>query len=178
VASVNAVRAAAGGDPWAQKGQLVLHGRGVDHPFHIHQNPFWLLRIDVPDEDGNYVNILPEPIWSDTVSIPRNGGRVVFRSRFVDFQGEWVDHCHILLHEDNGMMQRLQVVGDPVEADYEPSQAVADTAAAVDEVNALYPQPTTAESWERSLLFVDQNDTGQVYPGAGFKVVVPTPPTA
>jgi hypothetical protein len=25
---------------------------------------------------------------------------------------------------------------------------------------------------------VDQNDTGQVYPGAGFKVVVPTPPTA
>lgn len=177
VAQVNASRAAAGGDPWAQKGQLTLHGRGVDHPFHIHQNPFWLMRIDVPDENGDYVNVLPEPIWADTVAVPRNGGRAVFRSRFVDFHGEYVDHCHILLHEDNGMMQRLQVLQDAVEVNYQASEAVTSNDAAIDEVNALYPQPTPAESWERSLLFVDVNDTGQVYPGTGFVVDVPEPPT-
>ena len=45
----------------------------------------------------------------DTVSIPR-GGRVVFRSRFADYTGMWVNHCHILMHEDHGMMQAVAVV--------------------------------------------------------------------
>ncbi len=177
VAQVNAARSAAGGDPWAQRGQLQLHGRGVDHPFHIHQNPFWVTRIDVPDVNGDYVNILSDPMWADTISVPRNGGRVVFRSRFVDFEGEWVNHCHILLHEDNGMMQRLQVITDPAAADYQPGRAVTSADATVADVNALYPQPTLAESWERSLLFVDQNNTGQVFPGPEFVVMVPEPPT-
>jgi FtsP/CotA-like multicopper oxidase with cupredoxin domain len=177
VAAVNAARSAAGGDAWAQKGQLQLHSRGVDHPFHIHQNPFWLTRIDVPDENGDYVNILPEPIWSDTVSVPRNGGRVVFRSRFVDYQGEWVNHCHILLHEDNGMMQRLQVLPDPAGSDYQPHAAAVSTETPVAEVDALFGKPSAAESWAQSLLFVDQNNTGQVFPGEGFVVKVPEPPT-
>jgi len=32
------------------------------------------------------------------------------RSRFVDYTGEYVLHCHILIHEDRGMMQLIQVV--------------------------------------------------------------------
>jgi len=36
-------------------------GRAVDHPFHIHQNPCWVMRIDVPAADGTLHNILEEP---------------------------------------------------------------------------------------------------------------------
>jgi FtsP/CotA-like multicopper oxidase with cupredoxin domain len=34
------------------------------------------------------------------------------RSRFVDFTGQYVIHCHILIHEDRGMMQLVEVVTD------------------------------------------------------------------
>ena len=34
------------------------------------------------------------------------------RSRFVDFTGAYVLHCHILIHEDRGMMQLIEVVSD------------------------------------------------------------------
>ncbi len=34
------------------------------------------------------------------------------RSRFVDFTGQYVLHCHILVHEDRGMMQLIEVVSD------------------------------------------------------------------
>ena len=37
----------------------------------------WVTRIEVPDEQGRLHNLLEEPQWMDTVSIPRNGGRVV-----------------------------------------------------------------------------------------------------
>ena len=32
------------------------------------------------------------------------------RTRFVDFTGKYVLHCHILIHEDRGMMQLIEVV--------------------------------------------------------------------
>mgnify|MGYP006260028491 CR=1 FL=1 len=38
----------------------------------------------------------------------------MIRNRFADFDGEYVVHCHILIHEDQGMMRKL-IVGD---ADY------------------------------------------------------------
>ncbi|CAN5791973.1 hypothetical protein BH23CHL8_BH23CHL8_26760 [soil metagenome] len=174
---VNRRRRAVPGDPWTKPGQLSITTRSVDHPFHIHQNPFWITRIEVPDENGDLVNILPEPRWSDIVALPRNGGRVVFRSRFVDFEGEFVNHCHILLHEDNGMMQRVAVVGDPAEANYEPRPGVASASAAGTEVDSLYGKPSPAESWTQSLFFVDGNATGYVHPGAAFNVAPPVPPT-
>lgn len=45
-----------------------------------------------------------------TVTIP---GYFKMRSRFVDFTGQYVVHCHILAHEDRGMMQLVQVVEKP-----------------------------------------------------------------
>jgi FtsP/CotA-like multicopper oxidase with cupredoxin domain len=42
-----------------------------------------------------------------TVTIP---GYFRMRSRFVDFTGQYVMHCHILAHEDRGMMQLVQVL--------------------------------------------------------------------
>ena len=47
----------------------------------------------------------------DVVVIPKNGGEVVVRHRFEDFTGHFVFHCHILGHEDAGMMQTVQVLG-------------------------------------------------------------------
>lgn len=41
------------------------------------------------------------------VTIP---GYFKMRSRFVDFTGQFVLHCHILIHEDRGMMQLIEVV--------------------------------------------------------------------
>jgi hypothetical protein len=32
------------------------------------------------------------------------------RIRFADFSGQYVLHCHILIHEDRGMMQLIQFV--------------------------------------------------------------------
>ncbi|MDQ3418182.1 MAG: multicopper oxidase domain-containing protein, partial [Acidobacteriota bacterium] len=51
------------------------------------------MRIEIPDEQGRPHNILDEPKWMDTVWMPRNGGRVVFRTRFADYTGRWVHHC-------------------------------------------------------------------------------------
>ena len=44
-----------------------------------------------------------------TLTIP---GYFKMRSRFVDFTGTYVLHCHILIHEDRGMMQLVEVVPD------------------------------------------------------------------
>jgi len=42
-----------------------------------------------------------------TVTIP---GHFTMHSRFADFTGEYVLHCHILAHEDRGMMELVEVV--------------------------------------------------------------------
>jgi FtsP/CotA-like multicopper oxidase with cupredoxin domain len=71
-----------------------------DHVFHIHTNPF-----QVTHFNGRPV----EPVWLDTVILPANGGSMTFRSRFEDFTGKYVQHCHMLNHEDLGMMQVIEV---------------------------------------------------------------------
>ena len=38
-------------------------------------------------------------------------GKVVIRNHFQDFKGWFVFHCHILGHEDDWMMQSIQVLG-------------------------------------------------------------------
>ena len=84
-----------------------------DHPFHIHQNPFLVTHINGEP--------LPVPEWRDTILVPAaiggNGnineatfGTVTFRTRFdPNLPGMFVMHCHILTHEDVGMMQALEV---------------------------------------------------------------------
>ena len=37
-------------------------------------------------------------------------GHFKLRTKFVDFTGQYVLHCHILTHEDRGMMELIQVV--------------------------------------------------------------------
>jgi FtsP/CotA-like multicopper oxidase with cupredoxin domain len=89
------------------------------HPFHIHVNPFQVLEIFDPNASTQVV-LQPPYIWRDTIAIPASKtvgtkltpGYVKIRSRFVDFPGTFVLHCHILDHEDRGMMQEVQIL-DP-----------------------------------------------------------------
>lgn len=139
-------------------------GEVIDHPFHIHINPFQIVEFFDPNEvlmpSGimKYIfyqgpaptNLQPgqcaldidkpdswkpcgtsppgSPIWWDVFAIP--SARAVYvptggasptgvvhvpgyfkmRSRFVDFTGQYVIHCHILAHEDRGMMTVVDVV--------------------------------------------------------------------
>jgi FtsP/CotA-like multicopper oxidase with cupredoxin domain len=71
------------------------------HPIHIHVNPFQVVSVNgEPSGDNHY---------RDSVMLPPFG-RIVLRHRFLDFTGKFVMHCHILFHEDHGMMQLLEVV--------------------------------------------------------------------
>jgi len=74
-----------------------------DHVFHIHTNDMLLTKING--------EALEEPIWLDTAILPRNGS-ITFRSRFLDFAGKFMLHCHMMNHEDLGMMQVVEVYAD------------------------------------------------------------------
>ena len=73
---------------------------GMDHPFHLHGFQFQVL-----ERNGK-----PEPYlsWKDAVNVRRQE-TVRFVVRFDDFPGKWMFHCHILNHEDQGMMGILEV---------------------------------------------------------------------
>ena len=91
---------------------------GIAHPFHIHVNPFQVVEIFDPAKMTQPQKLSPPFVWWDTFAIPagvsRNGnlipGYFKMRTRFVDYTGLYVQHCHILAHEDRGMMQLLEVV--------------------------------------------------------------------
>ncbi|HET7218597.1 MAG TPA: multicopper oxidase domain-containing protein [Vicinamibacterales bacterium] len=157
---------------FARDPEFQITTKGADHPFHVHVNPCWVTRIDVPDEHGRLHNILTAPQWMDTVSIPR-GGRVVFRSRFADYVGMWVNHCHILMHEDHGMMQAVASVAQAKDANYRPRTRVASHAMPAEDVDAIYPRAGLELMYRQNLSFVDSSpDFGQVFPG--FPLDVPT----
>lgn len=73
---------------------------GMDHPFHLHGFRFQVLSRDgVPE---------PFPSWKDSVNVPKHQ-TVRFVVKFDDYPGKWMFHCHILTHEDAGMMGVLEV---------------------------------------------------------------------
>jgi FtsP/CotA-like multicopper oxidase with cupredoxin domain len=99
------------------------------HPFHIHQNDFIVLEINglpVEDIDQNYL----ARVLADTVALPPsyapgsvtpqnpygtpqlNGipSEVKILMEFEDYPGAYVNHCHILFHEDAGMMGVVRVI--------------------------------------------------------------------
>jgi suppressor of ftsI len=82
------------------------------HPFHIHVNDF------VVTERGKWNPSTGEILdrkrqnprrSQDTASVPPNE-YMVFRTKFADFTGRSVYHCHILPHEDLGMMGAFDIV--------------------------------------------------------------------
>ena len=73
----------------------------MDHPFHLHVWPMQVLSIAGVTIDA--------PTWQNVVNVPA-GGSTVVRIAFEAHTGRTVYHCHILDHEDNGMMGVIEVV--------------------------------------------------------------------
>ncbi|MBW4561832.1 MAG: multicopper oxidase domain-containing protein [Mojavia pulchra JT2-VF2] len=106
------------------------------HPFHIHQNDFTVLSINgisVDDIDGTYLarvlsdTIALPPAYIDGTATPENpygtpfniqtddpakgkASEVKILMKFEDFPGSYVNHCHILFHEDAGMMMVVRPI--------------------------------------------------------------------
>jgi FtsP/CotA-like multicopper oxidase with cupredoxin domain len=88
----------------------IIENRSMElHNFHIHQLHFQLV-----DWNGVAVN---EPFTRDTINVPYYNGhtlaypsvRVRMDFRDPNIVGLFVYHCHVLDHEDNGMMGRIRV---------------------------------------------------------------------
>lgn len=101
-------------DEWQLKAYI------ASHPYHIHVNPFevlehpWMTGEDVPRDESGKVRT----IWRDTIIVPDGSQPAVgtdamvrVRSRYERYIGRFVLHCHILDHEDQGMMQLVEIVG-------------------------------------------------------------------
>ena len=79
----------------------IANTSSMDHPFHLHVWPFQVLSAADHDPAG-------PPDWRDVVNVPSNGA-VTVRIAFEDFSGASVYHCHVLDHEDQGMMGVVEV---------------------------------------------------------------------
>lgn len=82
-------------DQWRIKGGM------QGHPYHIHINPFQVWNFNGRDLD--------KPMWKDVAYIKDTVDGAYLRSRYVNFVGDFVLHCHILDHEDQGMMQFIRI---------------------------------------------------------------------
>ena len=83
---------------------------GENHEFHLHQVHFLLVAVDgvpVPPSQQQYYDTIQVPFWSGTGPYPSVTVRADFRGPDI---GDFVYHCHILGHEDNGMMAIIRVL--------------------------------------------------------------------
>lgn len=74
---------------------------GMIHPFHIHGTQFKILSRDGKEPSEN------ERGWKDSLSI-QPGEKVKIAIQF-KHKGVYMFHCHILEHEDNGMMGQILI---------------------------------------------------------------------
>lgn len=87
-----------------------LASKRGSHPFHIHVNPFQVIsvaRVDGGKVDQQYMDLIGT--WKDTLLVIPNH-KIEIATRYQRYIGEYVLHCHILEHEDQGMMQNVKVV--------------------------------------------------------------------
>jgi FtsP/CotA-like multicopper oxidase with cupredoxin domain len=113
----------------------LLTAQGEPHIFHIHVNPFEVVDVTTTTANGQQVSIFnPDGtcrtdivrwdgqklsnqycgmhhVFRDTVFV-ENGYQVLIRTRYDRYIGEYVLHCHILDHEDAGMMLNVSIVPD------------------------------------------------------------------
>lgn len=103
----------------------ILNLSGQMHPIHLHLVQFQILRRETYDAGGfdpatgeadppvKWTATLPVPPeeagWKDTVRVNPNEMAVV-AARFADYSGRYVYHCHLLEHEDAGMMRPFVVM--------------------------------------------------------------------
>ncbi len=115
------------------------------HPFHIHDVEFHILTINGAAPPAEQAG------WKDVVLV-KGGETVRFIAKFDDYADSthpFMYHCHIALHEDEGMMGQFVVTDDaaPNEVKELPSTGF-----------TLYPNPAT------NRLYIRMDNTGtQVY---------------
>lgn len=81
-----------------------------NHEFHLHQIHFLVEARDgvpVPPDQRQMLDMIEVPYWSGSGPYPSVTLRLDFRGSDV---GDFVYHCHILGHEDNGMMAIVRVL--------------------------------------------------------------------
>jgi blue copper oxidase len=103
----------------------------VWHPFHIHDVEFWLLERNGQPVPAN------EQGWKDVVLVP-SMGTVKFITTFSDFANKdvpYMYHCHILVHEDEGMMGQFIVEDQSISSQDIDNEQVAN----------IFPNPISSE---------------------------------
>jgi FtsP/CotA-like multicopper oxidase with cupredoxin domain len=88
-----------------------------NHEFHMHQIHFKVLSQDnfkengaqpAPAIDGQFLDMIEVPFWTGQKGVPVPQVELLMDFRGMDI-GTFVYHCHILSHEDLGMMATIQV---------------------------------------------------------------------
>mmetsp|Transcript_65892 Transcript_65892/g.190086 ORF Transcript_65892/g.190086 Transcript_65892/m.190086 type:complete len:631 (-) Transcript_65892:210-2102(-) len=106
---------------------------GVDmHPAHMHIIPYQIMHIS----DSEYYQ---PGDWHDTIS-PAAAHEVTVRLNLDTFTGMMIMHCHILEHEDNGMMGWFKTVG--VEGTHYPGNEKLDPTC----YNGDFPGPVSSRT--------------------------------
>jgi FtsP/CotA-like multicopper oxidase with cupredoxin domain len=101
----------------------------VGHPFHIHDVQFYLV-----DRNGN--NPIPQEQGRKDVVYLQTGDSILFVTKFEDFADSitpYMFHCHVLMHEDAGMMGQFLVV---------PPEYVGINQLKLSKTLNIYPNPT------------------------------------
>ncbi len=91
--------------------EWTIENRALEsHEFHIHQIHFLLMAengVPVSPERQQMLDTVDVPFWSGSGPYPSVTLRLDFRGRDI---GDFVYHCHILEHEDHGMMAIIRVL--------------------------------------------------------------------
>ena len=87
----------------------VTNRGGQPHPFHVHLVQFQILDRNGEPPGGAELG------WKDTVLVPPGDlVRIIMPfERYADPEVPYMYHCHIMEHEDNGMMGQFLVVKQP-----------------------------------------------------------------
>ncbi|MFN4082075.1 MAG: multicopper oxidase domain-containing protein [Bacteroidia bacterium] len=132
----------------------------IAHPFHIHNVPFYVLSVN------GQVPAIHQRGRKDVVLVPGGNGVVRFITKFEDFYNDtlpYMYHCHMLTHEDDGMMGQY-VVTSPCNLIAAQPQNVSTIQGLTAEFNII-PKTTTGVNfkWQSNIGFgfQDLQNAGQ-----------------
>ncbi len=94
-----------------------VNNNNDEHPIHVHVNDFQVVEYNDP---ANGIHTGPDKFSVDNANAPApkmdsdenvtQPGILAFRTRFDEYTGLYVTHCHRLNHEDNGLMSLINVI--------------------------------------------------------------------
>ncbi|MDW4909320.1 multicopper oxidase domain-containing protein [Streptomyces sp. ADMS] len=90
----------------AEEVWTISNATQLEHSFHLHDVPFQLIEINGEEVTGTDLG------WFDTYEVV-GGGSIKIAMKFTDFTDDtymYMLHCHLLQHEDEGMMAALMVM--------------------------------------------------------------------